>query len=126
MNFIVTDRMIMLVICLIGGYYERRKRENGMTNQTAEKLPWQVDAICAQTDPEAFFPEKGGSPRKAIVLCRQVCTVREACLQDALNLEPSADRDGVRGGYSPRQRQRARLAGLTAAQLIALEVPRAA
>ena len=24
--------------------------------------PWQVEALCAQTDPEAFFPEKGGRP----------------------------------------------------------------
>lgn len=22
---------------------------------------WQAEALCAQTDPEAFFPEKGGS-----------------------------------------------------------------
>ena len=26
-------------------------------------LSWQADAVCAQTDPEAFFPEKGGVPR---------------------------------------------------------------
>ena len=26
-------------------------------------LAWQADALCAQTDPEAFFPEKGGSTR---------------------------------------------------------------
>ena len=24
-------------------------------------LSWQERALCAQTDPEAFFPEKGGS-----------------------------------------------------------------
>ena len=24
-------------------------------------LAWQAEALCAQTDPEAFFPEKGGS-----------------------------------------------------------------
>lgn len=23
---------------------------------------WQAEALCAQTDPEAFFPEKGGRP----------------------------------------------------------------
>ena len=28
-----------------------------------QPLPWQVEALCAQTDPEAFFPEKGGSTR---------------------------------------------------------------
>ena len=26
---------------------------------------WQDQALCAQTDPEAFFPEKGGSTREA-------------------------------------------------------------
>ncbi len=26
---------------------------------------WQDRALCAQTDPEAFFPEKGGSTREA-------------------------------------------------------------
>ncbi|HEX2212781.1 MAG TPA: WhiB family transcriptional regulator, partial [Mycobacterium sp.] len=25
---------------------------------------WQERALCAQTDPEAFFPEKGGSTRE--------------------------------------------------------------
>ena len=31
----------------------------------AEELAWQERALCAQTDPEAFFPEKGGSTREA-------------------------------------------------------------
>ena len=26
----------------------------------SEQLSWQERALCAQTDPEAFFPEKGG------------------------------------------------------------------
>ena len=26
---------------------------------------WTERALCAQTDPEAFFPEKGGSTREA-------------------------------------------------------------
>src|SRR5690242_3339131 len=29
------------------------------------ELAWQERALCAQTDPEAFFPEKGGSTREA-------------------------------------------------------------
>ena len=32
-------------------------------------LAWQTDALCAQTDPEAFFPEKGGSTREAKKIC---------------------------------------------------------
>ena len=30
---------------------------------------WQERALCAQTDPEAFFPEKGGSTREAKKVC---------------------------------------------------------
>lgn len=32
---------------------------------SSEQLSWQERALCAQTDPEAFFPEKGGSTREA-------------------------------------------------------------
>ena len=32
-------------------------------------LAWQEDSLCAQTDPEAFFPEKGGSTREAKKVC---------------------------------------------------------
>src|SRR5580692_2229394 len=33
--------------------------------EEVEELGWQDRALCAQTDPEAFFPEKGGSTRLA-------------------------------------------------------------
>jgi hypothetical protein len=33
------------------------------------ELSWQERALCAQTDPEAFFPEKGGSTREAKRVC---------------------------------------------------------
>ncbi|MBU4507555.1 MAG: WhiB family transcriptional regulator, partial [Gammaproteobacteria bacterium] len=38
-------------------------------------LGWQDRALCAQTDPEAFFPEKGGSTREAKKVCLS-CDVR--------------------------------------------------
>src|ERR1700740_143803 len=44
---------------------------------------WQDRALCAQTDPEAFFPEKGGSTREAKKICRS-CEVRAECLEYAL------------------------------------------
>ena len=31
---------------------------------------WTLDALCAQVDPEAFFPEKGGSTREAKSVCK--------------------------------------------------------
>ena len=33
--------------------------------QSGDDLSWQHKALCSQTDPEAFFPEKGGSTRDA-------------------------------------------------------------
>ena len=33
--------------------------------EEVDELGWQDRALCAQTDPEAFFPEKGGSTREA-------------------------------------------------------------
>ena len=36
---------------------------------TIEDDEWQERALCAQTDPEAFFPEKGGSTREAKRIC---------------------------------------------------------
>lgn len=65
---------------------------------------WYRDAVCAQTDPEAFYPEKGGSTREAKRVC-MFCPVREACLQDAFDREESF---GVWGGLSPGERHRLR------------------
>lgn len=63
---------------------------------------WKDDAICAQTDPELFFPEKGGSTRDAKSVCLG-CEVRAQCLQTALRDD---ERFGIWGGYSERERRR--------------------
>ncbi|MDY3048354.1 MAG: WhiB family transcriptional regulator [Rothia sp. (in: high G+C Gram-positive bacteria)] len=68
------------------------------------ELSWQADALCAQTDPEAFFPEKGGSTRDAKRVCSE-CPVREACLQYAMEND---ERFGIWGGLSERERRRLR------------------
>ena len=60
------------------------------------------DALCAQTDPEAFFPEKGGSTREAKRVC-QSCDVRAECLEYALAHD---ERFGIWGGLSERERRR--------------------
>ena len=51
--------------------------------QSGDDLSWQHKALCSQTDPEAFFPEKGGSTRDAKRVCAQ-CEVREQCLDTAI------------------------------------------
>jgi WhiB family redox-sensing transcriptional regulator len=68
------------------------------------ELAWQADALCAQTDPEAFFPEKGGSTRDAKKVCSS-CTVRSECLDYAL---ANDERFGIWGGLSERERRRLR------------------
>ena len=67
-------------------------------------LAWQADALCAQTDPEAFFPEKGGSTREAKKICQQ-CEVKSECLEYAL---ANDERFGIWGGLSERERRRLR------------------
>ena len=67
-------------------------------------LAWQADALCAQTDPEAFFTEKGGSTRDAKMIC-QACEVRAQCLEYALERD---ERFGIWGGYSERERRKMR------------------
>ncbi|QEO08609.1 WhiB family transcriptional regulator [Protaetiibacter larvae] len=67
-------------------------------------LAWQTDSLCAQTDPEAFFPEKGGSTRDAKRICSG-CSVRAQCLQYALEND---ERFGIWGGLSERERRKLR------------------
>ncbi|KDE98594.1 hypothetical protein Y900_006475 [Mycolicibacterium aromaticivorans JS19b1 = JCM 16368] len=67
-----------------------------------EEDQWQERALCAQTDPEAFFPEKGGSTREAKRICLG-CEVRESCLEYAL---ANDERFGIWGGLSERERRR--------------------
>ena len=63
---------------------------------------WAEDALCAQTDPELFFPDKGGTCAPARRVCAR-CPVRAECLQDALD---TGERFGIRGGLSERQRRK--------------------
>jgi WhiB family redox-sensing transcriptional regulator len=63
---------------------------------------WQDLALCAQVDPDLFFPNKGGSTRDAKGVCSR-CEVKAECLADAL---ANDDRFGIRGGLSERQRRK--------------------
>jgi WhiB family redox-sensing transcriptional regulator len=68
----------------------------------ADELDWQERALCAQTDPEAFYPEKGGSTAEAKRVCTN-CEVRVQCLDYALE---NGERFGIWGGLSERERRR--------------------
>jgi WhiB family transcriptional regulator, redox-sensing transcriptional regulator len=62
---------------------------------------WTEAALCAQVDPELFYPEKGGAVRDAKRICA-ACPVAAECLEYALRCN---DIFGVYGGLSPRQRR---------------------
>ena len=67
-----------------------------------EQESWQERALCAQTDPEAFFPETGGSTREAKKICTG-CEGKAECLEYAL---ANDERFGIWGGLSERERRR--------------------
>lgn len=73
-----------------------------LTAGADEEFAWHQHALCAQTDPEAFFPEKGGSTREAKRVCSS-CTVRSECLEYALAHD---ERFGIWGGLSERERRK--------------------
>ena len=65
------------------------------------------EALCAQTDPEAFFPGPDSywtTPRYAKEICGR-CPVKLDCLAWALE---NNEREGVWGGTTPKERQRLR------------------
>lgn len=66
----------------------------------AGRVGWQGLALCAQVDPDLFYPEKGESALAAKSLCAR-CDVRAACLGEALARREAW---GVWGGLSARER----------------------
>lgn len=68
-----------------------------------DPLRWVLDARCASTDPESFFPEKGSLTNQAVLRVCKRCPVRRDCLEFAL----ANDLDyGVWGGFTAMQRRR--------------------
>ena len=65
---------------------------------------WRHRAICKDTDPDLFFPERGASTKEAKQVC-QGCVVREDCLEYAL---ANGEKFGIWGGLSERERRRIR------------------
>lgn len=63
---------------------------------------WRDRALCAETDPEAFHPENGGSTVQAKAICGR-CEVRPECLDYALSRN---ERFGIYGGLSERERRK--------------------
>ena len=62
---------------------------------------WWDEVVCAQTDPELFFPETGNRPREAKKVCAR-CPVRAECLTYALTQDRVY---GVWGGTTEQERR---------------------
>ena len=71
----------------------------GMVPADAARQVW-ASALCAQVDPELFFPEKGGSPAAAKAVCAE-CPVSALCLA---TFGPLVDH-GVIGGLTAKERR---------------------
>lgn len=68
-------------------------------------LSWQDHALCAQTDANLWFPERGENTAPlAKAICAE-CPVRIQCLNYALD---NNEKHGIFGGTDPRERRRMR------------------
>jgi hypothetical protein len=76
----------------------------GLTDEPAWMDKRAELAPCAQTDPELWFPEKGGSVRVPRRLCRE-CPFLAACRTWALE-HPHEAAHGIWGGLTVRERAR--------------------
>jgi WhiB family transcriptional regulator, redox-sensing transcriptional regulator len=101
----VQDADVSHMAGTVMGWSEGPEQDLGVLTDmfdVAEEQDWQDRALCAQTDPEAFLPEKGGSTREAKRIC-QGCEVRSECLEYALAHD---ERFGIWGGLSERERRK--------------------
>lgn len=85
-----------------GGEYVSGDLRDPMAYTEVDGGRWKADAICAQTDPEAYFPESHAHLKASWVICQSVCEVREQCLAEAKlnNIE-----HGIWGGMTPEERE---------------------
>ena len=63
-------------------------------------------ALCAQTDPDVWFPSPGLNANHLRAICAR-CPGRQQCLDEAMRMEGAASaqlRFGVWGGLSPEER----------------------
>ena len=72
---------------------------------------WMAAGLCAEVDPDLFYPESGAPNRDAKRVCGG-CEVRAECLAYAL---AHRERFGVWGGTTERERRRMRRAPVTPA-----------
>jgi WhiB family redox-sensing transcriptional regulator len=82
------------------------------------KLPKLPGAVCAEADPEAWFPENDGDGKPILIghagyamkeaktpkrICKEMCPVRDQCLQEAIDRR---EQHGIWGGLTTKERQK--------------------
>ena len=72
-----------------------------ISNEVTSRYSWKSEALCAETDPEAFFPEIGLSAKEAKKICTS-CGVAPECLEYALTNDEVF---GIWGGKSTKERK---------------------
>lgn len=86
---------------------------NSLLQLLSNDSSWPAQSVCSQTDPELFFPEKGGSVRAAKQTCAG-CPVVSQCLEQALANDETY---GIWGGMTPSQRSQIKKVRAQAEQL---------
>ncbi len=86
---------------LIDGLAADAADDDDDAGQSSGDLDWQDLGLCKESDPEAFYPEKGGSTKQAKAVCKR-CPITETCLQWALDHK---ERFGIWGGTSEYERR---------------------
>ncbi|MBP2370289.1 WhiB family transcriptional regulator [Pseudonocardia parietis] len=77
-----------------------------MNLELPEQPAWMALGLCSQTDPELFFPDRGGPNHDAKRVCSG-CPVQTACREHALAHETrGAGGWGIWGGMTYEERQR--------------------
>lgn len=68
---------------------------------------WWDNAVCRQIGPGPWDEETAAGAGRAKRLCREVCPVRDECLEHAMEREAGRTdlyRGGIWGGLGPKQR----------------------
>ena len=68
------------------------------------RQPWMEKAACKGAGVDAFFPDQN-PPKEVLAICNTQCSVREECLQYAID---SCEQHGIWGGRTRSQRRRLR------------------
>jgi WhiB family redox-sensing transcriptional regulator len=80
------------------------KMKSYLHDMANQELEWHQEALCAQTDPEIFFPEGNTTTKQAKAICK-TCPVSLQCLEYALK---RTEVYGIWGGTTATERQRMR------------------